>query len=99
MICLDANKRFIRAINISDGNVRQSNVYIDKVVELALIHKSSFVIIGHNHPSGTSKPSSPDVNATVSVKAALETIGVRLIDHIIIFDDKYLSSFDDRSST
>lgn len=91
MLCLDTNKRLIRDINISDGNVRQSYVYVDTLVEHALLYQASFVIIGHNHPAGTGKPSAPDVEATNSVKTALETVGIVLIDHIIVYDDKYFS--------
>ena len=91
MLCLDTNKRLIREINISDGNVRQSYVYIDRIIEHALLYQASFVIIGHNHPAGTGKPSAPDVSATNAVKNALSTVGIALIDHIIVYDDKYFS--------
>ena len=91
MLCLDSNKRLIRDINISEGNVRHSYVYVDKLVEQALLYQASFVIIGHNHPAGTGKPSAPDVSATNSVKTALEMVGIVLLDHIIVYDDKYFS--------
>ena len=91
MLCLDINKRLVRDIKVSDGNVSQSYIYIDRVVETALRYKSSFVIIGHNHPAGSIKPSAPDVNATTKIKEALEHVNISLIDHIIICDDKYFS--------
>lgn len=91
MLCLDINKRLIRAANVSEGNVRQSYIYVDKVVELAILHRATFVVIGHNHPAGTGKPSSPDLEATTKIKNALSHIGVTLIDHIIVYDDKYFS--------
>lgn len=91
VLCLDTNKRLIRDINVGVGNVRQSYVYVDRVVEQAIIYQASFVIIGHNHPAGTGKPSTYDVSATNAVKNALDMIGVVLIDHIIIFDDEYFS--------
>ena len=91
MLCLDINKRLIREVNVSDGNVRQSYVYIDRILEQAILYQASFIIIGHNHPAGTGKPSSPDVESTNRIRSALDHIGVTLIDHIIIFDDRYFS--------
>ncbi len=91
MLCLDINKRLIKSVKISDGNVTQSYIYVDRVVETALLHKSSFVIIGHNHPAGSMKPSSPDVNATIKIREALKNVNIALLDHIIICDDKYFS--------
>jgi len=84
MLCLDANKKLNKTVKISEGNVSSSYIHIDKVIDLALLYKSSFVIIGHNHPAGTTKPSESDINITNKIKFALETINIALIDHIII---------------
>lgn len=91
MLCLDTNKHLIKEFNVSEGNVRQAFVYVDRIVEISLLYQASFVIIGHNHPGGTAKPSAPDVQATTKIKDALEMVGIRLIDHIIVCDDNYFS--------
>lgn len=96
MLCLDVNKRLIKAVKISEGNVGGAHIYIDKVVDWALLYKTSYVLIGHNHPSGTMKPSKSDVDATEKIKLALETINMLLLDHIIVCGRKNYSFAENR---
>lgn len=91
MMCLDLNKRLKKMIKISDGTTNSSPIYIEKVVEDALLHKSSFVIIGHNHPNGTKKPSNSDVQVTMQIQSALSHINIKVLDHIIICGDDSFS--------
>jgi DNA repair protein RadC len=51
----------------------------------------SFVIVAHNHPSGTLTASHSDIKLTKQIKKALETIEVRLHDHLIIIVGSWLS--------
>ena len=55
---------------------------------------ASAVILSHNHPSGMAAPSADDYSATDRAKAALETVGVRLVDHIIVAGRDFLSMAD-----
>lgn len=96
MLCLDVNKRLIKAVKISEGNVGGAHIYIDKVVDWALLYKTSYVLIGHNHPSGTMKPSKSDVDATEKIKLALDTINMLLLDHIIVCGQKNYSFAENR---
>ncbi len=91
MLCLDGQKRLNNVVKISDGNLNQSHIYVDRVVEKALLYKSIFVVVGHNHPSGNMKPSAQDVKATEKIRDALKSINVLLVDHIIVCDDNYYS--------
>lgn len=91
MLCLDANKRLKKAVKLSEGNVGGAHIYIENVIEKALLYKASFVIIGHNHPSGTMKPSKSDMEATMSIKNALYTIKVPVLDHIIVCGEQNYS--------
>lgn len=84
MLCLDNRKKIRKCVKISDGNEYTSPVYIDKVVANALLYKSSFVIIAHNHPSGTPRPSTGDLDVTRKIKDSLEPFGIRVLDHIIV---------------
>ena len=63
----------------------------EKIVETALENKASSVIMAHNHPGGTIMPSREDINATMKVKKALDTVDIRLNDHIIVADKDYCS--------
>ena len=91
MLCLDLNKRFKKLIKISDGISNSAPVYMEKVVGDALLHNSSFVIIGHNHPNGNNKPSSADVEVTMRITNALAHIDIKVLDHIIICGDEHFS--------
>lgn len=94
MLYLDTRKRLNKSVKISEGNNRESYIYVDKIVDYALLYKACFVVMGHNHPSGTLKPSPADVNATKKVIEALEIINVRLLDHIIVCGEKNYSFAD-----
>ena len=68
------------------GTVDQSVVYVRKVIERALANKASGFILAHNHPSGDATPSDHDRQFTQAVKAAAASVGLRLLDHLIIGD-------------
>jgi DNA repair protein RadC len=71
--------------------VTNADLDIRKVVENAILTSASAVILAHNHPSGIALPSQDDYVATDRAKAALKTIGVELVDHIIVADGDYVS--------
>lgn len=54
------------------------------------------VIICHNHPSGNLKPSDADKDITAKIKKALDYLGIRLLDHIIITRDGFKSFADEK---
>ena len=71
-----------------------ADLNIRKVVEMALLTSASAVILAHNHPCGVAVPSSSDEAATRQVAEALRTIGVRLVDHIVVADRDFVSMAD-----
>ena len=76
---------------ISTGSMKQCVVDVRLLVSLALHCLADHVIIAHNHPSGNLKPSAFDETITLRVKEALNLIDVRLLDHLIITENEYLS--------
>ena len=52
-------------------------------------------ILAHNHPSGEVKPSDDDIKYTEDVKKAMNIVGIRLMDHVIIGDNCYFSMLDE----
>ena len=50
-----------------------------------------FVYLAHNHPSGVALPSEADCSATVAVEAGLHTVGIQLLDHIIVAENDFTS--------
>ena len=91
MICLDSQNKVIKHILLSEGTINEAMIYPRLVVEYALRHKAAAVILAHNHPGGSTGPSSADRDITKKLAAALEMISVRVIDHIIVAGTKYAS--------
>jgi DNA repair protein RadC len=54
------------------------------VVKRCLHNNAAAVIFAHNHPSGIAEPSQADVSITQRLKIALNTIDVRVLDHIVV---------------
>ena len=76
---------------ISTGSMVCCLVDVKLIVSLALHSMACSVIVGHNHPSGSLRPSDADIKATRQLKDALELIDVRLLDHFIITEQDYVS--------
>lgn len=84
MLSLDTHKNLKKATKVSDGNANSTPVYIDKIVGEALLHNASYVIVGHNHPGGSMRPSSNDIEITHKIINAFEPLGITVLDHIIV---------------
>lgn len=90
-VLLNSGNKVIDCVELESGTVNKSVIMPRKVAEQALKFKASAVIVAHNHPGGTLKPSQNDIDATAAVKAALTAVDVSLLDHIIISGNAYFS--------
>ena len=88
---LNGRNQLIAVETLQTGTVNRSVVYPRKLVERSLYHHAVGVIIAHNHPAGTLKPSKDDCVVTKSIKDALKTVEISLLDHIIIGGNDYFS--------
>ena len=79
---------------ISRGAAAATDISIRKIVEWALSLNASGVILAHNHISGVAIPSKADETSTKLIKNALTPIGIRLIDHIVVAGDDFVSMSD-----
>lgn len=91
VISLDTRNRFIYSSIVSEGTVREAVVYPRLVVEAALRHQASAVILAHNHPSGSLRPSFQDIELTTKIEKAFDLIDISVVDHIIVAENKYFS--------
>lgn len=91
MVSLDIAKKVIAIDRINDGNAVEVSLCCDNILKKALLNKASFVIIGHNHPSGFCEPSSNDYKITGDLNNGLKLLNIKLMDHIIICGDKNYS--------
>ena len=93
-LCLDRKGKLLSCKRLGEGDMSSANLDIRRMIENAILTSASGVVLAHNHPSGIALPSSDDYIATDQAKAALATIGVALIDHMILADGDYVSLAD-----
>jgi len=88
---LDNKHRMISFEELFRGTIDSANVYPREVVKQALAHNAAAVIFAHNNPSGIAEPSQADYAITVRLKAALATVDIRVLDHIVVGDGETVS--------
>ena len=93
-LCLDRKGKLLACKRLSEGGSAAAELNIRRLVENALLTSASAVILSHNHPSGIALPSREDYATTRQAQDALRTIGVELLDHIIVAEDDYVSLAD-----
>lgn len=84
VLCLDKNCKKLRFDLISEGTVNATMINNRKITECAVLSNAASIVLVHNHPSGVTAPSSMDIAATTAIVQAMESIGIRVNDHIII---------------
>ena len=90
-VCLDAKGKVLSHKRLSSGTVSMAPVNVREVVENALYTDASGVLLAHNHPSGIALPSEDDRQITLQIRQALGTMGIELVDHIIVADNDFVS--------
>lgn len=94
VLLLDSGNGVIRCEKLSSGVVNATDVCIRRIVELALKYNAAHVIVSHNHPDSLPFPSQEDENSTRKIRDALDLVGIDLLDHIIVGEDKSMSLTD-----
>ncbi len=92
-LCLNLSSQnaLLAAEKIQEGTVNRATVYPRLVVESAIKHSATAVILAHNHPGGLPKPSDADRRLTRKIKRIFQEIDIALHDHIIVAGDNYYS--------
>jgi DNA repair protein RadC len=83
-LCLNRKNRLIKRVEVSSGTASSSLVHPREVFREAIREGASAVICVHNHPSGDPAPSTADINVTRQLRDAAKTIGIELLDHVIV---------------
>jgi len=84
VLLLDTRHQLLGYHEIFHGTIDTTSVHPREVVRLALLKNAAAIIVAHNHPSGVADPSQSDIAITQRLKAALELVDIRLLDHFII---------------
>lgn len=85
----------IKGIEIDEGTAGRASAYPSEVMVAALRNFASGVILVHNHPGGNPEPSDNDKKLTRNIVIAAKSLGIELLDHIIIGDNIYYSFADE----
>lgn len=93
-LLLDAKHSVIKDVTVSEGSLTLSIVHPREVFNLAVRESAAAVIFLHNHPSGDPEPSLEDRSLTARLVAAGQILGIRVLDHIVIGDNVYVSFAD-----
>jgi len=80
---------------ISIGGVNGTVADVRIIMQKAVQQLATGIIISHNHPSGSLKPSQADINITKKIKEAGRILDVKLLDHIIVGHQEYFSFNDE----
>lgn len=91
IVLLDEKHQVIKSEQITIGLLDKSLAHPREVFKPAVKESASALILVHNHPSGDPTPSQDDKTITKDLKKAAETLGLRILDHIILSKDKTLS--------
>lgn len=87
----DVRSRLIACDLLTIGILNASLVHPRETFIPALKHHASFVVVGHNHPSGDLEPSDEDIAVTARLEAAGKILGIELFDHVIVAEKGYIS--------
>jgi DNA repair protein RadC len=94
VIFLDPKNQVIDEKTLFEGTVDSSAVYPREVIKDALRYEASALIFAHNHPSGDPEPSLCDKEITRDLVFAARVVQIKVLDHIIIGNDRYFSFAD-----
>ena len=91
VLLLDTKNKIISWDEISKGDLNSSIVHPREVFKYALKYSANSIICLHNHPSGDPTPSMQDIEITKRLQEVGNLVGIKLLDHIIIGYNKYIS--------
>lgn len=90
-VYLDSRKKVVKEETIFVGSVNESIVHPREIFQGAIIEGAAALIVIHNHPSGDPTPSEEDIEVTKELVLCGELLGIELLDHVIIGNNKYVS--------
>ena len=95
IIYVNNSNKVIQKNQLSKGGITGTLVDVRLVLKNALEVGATGLILAHNHPSGTLKPSEADKQITNKLKVAAESLDIKVLDHLIITEKAYYSFADE----
>lgn len=95
LFCVDNKQTLLSHHFISEGDVDSSSVNMRKIIQILMSSNATAAVIAHNHPRGGTTPSRADLMTTLSIARSLQPLHVRLLDHVVVCPEEYLSMASD----
>ncbi len=95
VLYLNKANRKISVQCISEGGLDSTVVDPKRIYKIALKENAANIILCHNHPSGRLYPSDSDIRITEKIKKSGEFLDIKVLDHLIVGDEKYYSFADE----
>ncbi|PRP65714.1 RadC family protein [Nonlabens agnitus] len=96
VLLLDNSNKVLEKHQVSKGGITATHVDHRLLFKQAIAAGAVAIIIAHNHPSGTLKPSKPDQDITRKIKTAGDTLDIKVLDHLIVTQENYYSFADNQ---
>lgn len=94
VLTFNSSKKLISKHLVFLGTVNSAICHPREIFAVAIADAASSIVIGHNHPSGESEPSTEDIEVTKQFVAAGVIMGIPILDHIVVVSDDYFSFFE-----
>ncbi len=91
LVCLDRQRRITCTSWLGSGTADMVELPIREAIAQAVRLKAHWVVLCHNHPSGSALPPRQGMEATAELARGMYVVGVELLDHIIVTETEYLS--------
>ena len=95
LVLLNKNCRLIAMERVTSGGGDSTVIDTRQIVKRALDTQASAIIIAHNHPGGSCRPSKADIDETRKLQMATKAFNISLLDHIVIADEGFFSFTED----
>lgn len=96
VVLLNNSNYIIDKRKLSVGGGDSTSIDVRRIVRLALDRNATGLVLVHNHPSGNPRPSGADSKYTAKLHEAAGSLGIALLDHVIVSDGAFYSFADDR---
>lgn len=95
VVSLDTRNKIIAIDTVFVGTLNSSLIHPREIFETAIRRHAAAIVVAHNHPSGDPKPSDEDAKVTKLLLDAGKTMGIQVLDHLVIAKEKFYSFLED----
>ncbi len=91
VVLMNTKNRIMKTVTIAKGSLSSAVTHPREIFAPGVALHAASILVAHNHPSGDPYPSQEDRNLTRALEEAGNVLGIPLLDHLVIGDDRYYS--------